>query len=308
MAVRGQHQCPGPGADPVGRFPQCRAEGRRDAGVDEHQCVGGPVHEGIGDVGLIVLDVQPLPENQHGRVVDLDRFTERGHGPSRGAVDHVSCGRAYAARGAVSPGSAVSSDGSGTAQGRVPVRPRPGTGSWRRGRSRRFRPPRRRGRCGSRGRWRFGAVHRRGRREPAVDTRTRTARPTAAPTPEPVEAMPEAMPWSRSGMPVAAAMNMVVKTTPPPMPSATSPGTSSAYVPVGEIARPSATAPSAPTARATASVRLRPNRVTSLPQRSIRPPPLRWGRRNRRRSARRRTPEPPGNRGTGNRARSRRSP
>ena len=52
---------------------------------------------------------------------------------------------------------------------------------------------------------------------PEFATSTRTASPTAAPTPEPVDTLAEATPWSRSGTPVAAAMNMVVNTIPSPI-------------------------------------------------------------------------------------------
>ncbi len=77
--------------------------------------------------------------------------------------------------------------------------------------------------------------------------------------------MPEAVPWSRSGTPVAAVMNMVVKTMPSPMLSATRPGIRSVYEPSGAMAKPRATAPSAPTASAPVRVALRPNLVTSRP-------------------------------------------
>ena len=52
---------------------------------------------------------------------------------------------------------------------------------------------------------------------PELATSTNTASPTAAPTPELVETIPEATPCSRSVTPVAAAMNIVVNTTPSPM-------------------------------------------------------------------------------------------
>ena len=61
---------------------------------------------------------------------------------------------------------------------------------------------------------------------PALATSTSRASPSAAPTPVAVDAMAEATPCSRSGTPVAAAMNIAVNTTPSAMLSATSPGTS----------------------------------------------------------------------------------
>jgi hypothetical protein len=57
---------------------------------------------------------------------------------------------------------------------------------------------------------------------PELATSTNIAKPTAAPIPAPVDTMPEATPYSRSVTPVAAAINMVVKTTPSPMSEAQS--------------------------------------------------------------------------------------
>src|SRR5262245_13229433 len=59
-----------------------------------------------------------------------------------------------------------------------------------------------------------------------VATRTRMARPTAAPMPAPVDTIAAATPCSVSSTPVAAAMNMLVNTTPSAMLIAISPGVS----------------------------------------------------------------------------------
>jgi hypothetical protein len=63
-----------------GRGLQCGPERGRDGGVDQHEGVLDPVHEGVGHVGLVVGDVQLLPEDQDRPIVDLDQVTERGHG------------------------------------------------------------------------------------------------------------------------------------------------------------------------------------------------------------------------------------
>jgi hypothetical protein len=57
-------------------------------------------------------------------------------------------------------------------------------------------------------------------------TRTRIARPTAAPIPAPVDTIAAATPCSVSSTPVAAAMNMLVNTTPSAMLIAIRPGAS----------------------------------------------------------------------------------
>jgi len=80
VAVGGEDDQPGPRAHPVNGIAQGLPECGGGAGVHQEQGVAGPVHQGVGDVGLVVGDVELLTQHQHGAVVELQDVSEGRRG------------------------------------------------------------------------------------------------------------------------------------------------------------------------------------------------------------------------------------
>jgi hypothetical protein len=86
VAVGGQHHEPTPLADPEGGGLQRLAEAGGHPRVDQHEGVAAAVQEGVGDIRLVVLEVELLAQHQRRLVIDLDHIAERRHTVQRNAL------------------------------------------------------------------------------------------------------------------------------------------------------------------------------------------------------------------------------